>query len=332
MKIWHIAVWTLVAWTAAFPAGAPGAKSPDVRNYGLKGPVRSIASEIENLAPDPRQRPYIQLYLQCGNCAFDRRGYFTGHTAISDGALQQNHSEIDSDSAGWPIEDREYGSDGALVSRTVFQNGPYGPLVSESFLGDRKTGRSENVYDERGRMISSHTWHEGELVVEQLTRWAENGEAIESILRWPQSHEEQVQSKAFDAEGNLVLMEARRNSDLIMRVTFAKDVVTSWFMKPQSGLGVGFSTETTPGVRVDQSSDSETGELMRTEYVHSKNQPRDYTEIRHYDPAGGLREKLTFDYEWDALGNWTLRTAYVWDVDTGERTAVQRIRRTISYY
>jgi hypothetical protein len=41
---------------------------------------------------------------------------------------------------------------------------------------------------------------------------------------------------------------------------------------------------------------------------------------------------VTFDYDWDSFGNWTRRTAYVWDLTAGTPTAVQRVTRAISYY
>jgi hypothetical protein len=84
---------------------------------------------------------------------------------------------------------------------------------------------------------------------------------------------------------------------------------------------------------VNFSSEPQTGGLVRAEYLHPGRKGNiDSDEVRQYDAAGTLTEKVTFDYDWDSFGNWTRRTAYVWDLTTGTRTAVQRVTRVISYY
>lgn len=153
-------------------------RPPDTDNFGLSGPVHTINSTVEKLAPDPRNRPLVSLWTACGNCSFDRRGNFISRAQVSDGAVETEHLEVDSDAQGWPTEERSYGDDGALLSRTVFHNGPYGPLDSESWSGGRQISRSQNVYDEHGRTIVSRTWNESGLSVEVLTHWDEHDQNV----------------------------------------------------------------------------------------------------------------------------------------------------------
>src|SRR5262249_34642555 len=155
----------------------------DTFNFALRGPVHTIKSTVEQLAPDPRKHPSVPLSTECGNCSFDRRGYFISWATVSDGAVQTAHSEFDRDALGWPTDERSYGADGALLSRTVFHNGPYGPLDSESRRGDRQISRSQNVYDEHGRQIVYRTWDQNDaLNVESLTRFDEHDQELETIL------------------------------------------------------------------------------------------------------------------------------------------------------
>src|SRR5215467_6610957 len=181
---------------------APAAdRPPDIENFGLSGPVHTITSTVEKLAPDPRNRALVSLWTACGNCSFDRRGNSISRSQVSDGGLETAHLEVDSDAHGWPTEERSYGDDGALLSRTVFHNGPYGPLDSESWIGDRQISRSLNVYDEHGHTIVSRTWDESAMSVEILTRWGEHDEELEEILRFPQSNEEDIQTTTYTANG-----------------------------------------------------------------------------------------------------------------------------------
>ncbi|HYR43918.1 MAG TPA: hypothetical protein VER98_12895 [Terriglobia bacterium] len=310
-----------------------GDRPPDIENFGLSGPVHTVNSTVEKLSPDPRNRPLIPLWTACGNCSFDRRGYSISRAHVSDGALQIAHVEVNSDAQGWPTEERSYGDDGALRSRTVFYNGPYGPLDSESWIGDRQTSRSQNVYDEHGHTIVSRTWDESGLSVEILTRWGEHDEELEEIIRFPQSNGEDIQTTTYSANGDRSAIERRRNGDLLMRVTFDDERVTSWFMKKDANFGIGFGTKSEPGFTVNFGSEPQTGGLVRTEYVHPGRKGNiDPDEVREYDAAGTLAEKVTFDYDWDSFGNWTRRTAYVRDLTAGTPTAVQRVTRVISYY
>jgi hypothetical protein len=154
---------------------------------------------------------------------------------------------------------------------------------------------------------------------------------LEEILRFPQSNEEYIQTTTYTANGDRSASESRRNGELLMRVTFDDEQVTSWFMKKDANLGIGFGTKSEPGFTVNFSSEPQG--LVRTEYVHPGRKGNiDSDEVRRYDASGTLTEKVTFDYDWDSFGNWTRRTVYVWDLTAGTRTAVQRVTRVISYY
>lgn len=308
-------------------------RPPDLISFGLSGPVHTTRSTVEKLAPDPRKRPHIPLFTSCGDCSFDRRGYSVSRAQVSDGALEKGHLEIDSDSQGWPTEERNYGDDGKLRSHNVFHNGPYGQLDSESWIGDRQVGRSQTVYDERGRTIVYRSWDEGGLAAEIFTRWGEHDEELENIFRSPQLNQEDIQTTTYADNGDRASIERRRNGELLMRVTFDGQQVTSWFMKKDANVGIGFGTNSESGFTLNFGSEPDTGGLVRQEYVHPGRMGNiDPDEVRAYDAAGSLTEKVTFDYDRDSFGNWTRRTSYVWDLTTGTRTAVQRINRVISYY
>jgi hypothetical protein len=144
---------------------------------------------------------------------------------------------------------------------------------------------------------------------------------------------EHIQTTTFNANGERSVMERRRDGTLLMHVTFNDDQVTSWFMSKDANFGIGFGARSGPGSSVNFGSDLQTGKLVKTEYAHPGREGNiDPDEVRQYDAAGALAEKVTFDYDWDSFGNWTRRTAYVWDLTAGTRTAVQRISRVISYY
>ena len=327
---------TVCGLALAVPAllwAAEDTKGPDTANYGLKGPVHTVMSTVEALAPDPRKQPFMTFFVQCGNCTFDRRGYFQSRAAISQDGLQQSHSEIEVDALGWPTAEREYSPDGKLSSESRYQNGPYGPVNYESWVGGGLSMRSETVYDEHGRPISSRTWDEhGALLVETSTRWGDGDQVLEAVIRFPQSRDEDVETSEYNSKGERTLLERRHNGELQMRASFEDGKIASWFMKPRAGFGIGFPVRESPELTVYQSSDPETGGLTRTEYVHPAGRPNLESEIRHYDTNGCLVEKLTFEYEWDIAGNWTRRTACVWDINAGTSIAVQRITRTIVYY
>jgi hypothetical protein len=321
-----------VLFTAAILAMATD-RPPDMENFGLSGPVHTVTSTVEELAPGPRNRQLISLWTACGNCSFDRRGYSISRAQISNGVVEKAHLETDVDAQGWPTEDRTYGDDGKLLTRNTYHNGPYGPLAGESWSGDHEISRFQYIYDEHGHTIVSRTWVEGELSSELFTRRGEHGEE-EQIFRFPQSNEEDIQTTTYTDNGDRSAMERRRNGELVMRATFDGEQLTSWFMSKDANFSIGFGTNSPEaGFTANFSSDPETGRLVREEYVHPGRKGNiDSDEVRRYDTAGTLIEKVTFDYNRDSFGNWTRRTAYVWDLTTGTRTALQRITRVISYY
>jgi hypothetical protein len=68
------------------------------------------------------------------------------------------------------------------------------------------------------------------------------------ILRFPQSNEEDIQTTTYTANGERSVIERRRNGELLMRVTFDGEQVTSWFMKKDANFGIGFGTNSEPGL------------------------------------------------------------------------------------
>jgi hypothetical protein len=125
-----------------------------------------------------------------------------------------------------------------------------------------------------------------------------------------------------------------RDDNLLLHATFNSAGLTSWWMKPHSGFGIGFHIPSSQDQDVSVGySSREDGKLERTEY-HSAGRRGNVepAEVLRYSSEGQLEEHVGFRYTRDAFDNWIEREMTVWDATTGAEVLVRRGKRAIFYY
>lgn len=321
----------LLATSSAF--GQP--KYSTLQNFGLNGPVRSIQTRRDIIANDPRERG--QRYEPsdiCTICTFDRRGDITE----SDNGWGPNGvygtTRTIYDSNGWPIDSISFDDSGIETSRTISISGPHGPLQTQFWSKGTLTATELRRYDEGGNEIVSERRNAaGKVEYECTRRFDDHGNVLEVISQGRGFYSRAL--SRYDAGGTLLeWLTYDRDDNLLLHATFNGADLTSWWMKPNSGFGIGFTIASSQDQDVSVGySSREDGKLDRYEYRAAGRRGNvEPAEVLRYSPEGQLEERVGFRYTRDAFGNWTEREMTVWDATTGAEVLIRRDTRAIFYY
>ena len=305
-----------------------------LQNFGLNGPVRSIQTRRDIIANDPREQG--QRYNPsdiCTNCTFDLRGNITE----SDNGWGPNGvygtTRTIYDNNGWPIETISFDDSGTETSRSISITGPHGPLETQMWSKGTLTATELRRYDESGKEIFSERRNAaGDVEYECTRHFDDHGNVLEVIINQGRGLYSRELSR-YDAGGTLLeWLTYDRDDNLLLHATFNSAGLTSWWMKPNSGFGIGFTTGSQDqDVSVGYSS-REDGKLDRYEYRSAGRRGNvEPTEVLRYSPDGQLQEHVGFRYTRDAFGNWIEREMTAWD-GTGAEVLIRRDTRAIFYY
>jgi hypothetical protein len=310
-------------------------KYSTLQNFGMNGPVRSIHTRRDIIAKDPRkQGQRYQPSDICTICAFNRRGNVTENDNGWGPKGINGTTRTTYDSNEWPVETVSFDNNGDQTSRTTSINGPHGPLQSQFWSNGNLIATELHRYDENGNEIFSERKSAGGDVEYECTRrFDDHRNELEAISQGRGFYSRSL--NRYRADGTLLEWLTYDHEDnLILHATFNAAGLTSWWMKPHAGVGVGFTISGSQDDTVSVGySSREDGRVDKYEYRHDGRKGNvEPTVVLLYSPEGQLEEHVGFRYERDAFGNWTVREMTVWDPATGTEVLVHRDARTITYY
>lgn len=321
-------VQVLVTWLALTTILAAQSHPNDLRNFGIIGPVKSIRTTRGVLDLETIIKRWYTPADVCTQCTFDRLGRTQSRDTGQDGKGNiTGRVEIRRDEDGRSVEDVAYDNEGNQTSRATTINGPHGPIEVKNFAGGKLQATETIEYDAEGRLLRSRRVEaDGTIAYERNVAYNKN--LVEERLHSRNSNRRSVRKYTDSTEEWL---DYDQSDNLILQATFNGAQLTSWWMKPNSGFGLGFATNPSPGQSVSYST-TDDGALERTVYLHPGRKGNvEPDEVLHFNAAGLLVEDARISYQRDAYGNWIRREITVVDAEQGQ-VVLQRDTREITYW
>jgi antitoxin component YwqK of YwqJK toxin-antitoxin module len=210
--------------------------------------------------------------------------------------------------------------------RTERMTADDGSQQSKTYINDvldsRVVGTSDAtiVFNAKGEVIS-RSISKGDRRVQDSQSWGKEGKFVIHTFRRMDDQGHTIQSDRFDESGKLISTMSFSQGEL---TSFWQDRLcdctnVAGFSRPE-GVTVFYKTE-------------KDGRLLKQIQNHKgrlANRENDDEEL--YDQNGQLLERVVYNYERDAHGNWTTRTVSALDLNTGILVPIQRDTRELTYY
>ena len=314
---------------------AADAKRPDAQTDGLTGPVRSVSTrqELQQVDWGQKNAKAAVIGVSCYECEYDREGSRIKSGGLIDGEFRGDIIRIVRDETGRVTERIEENVKGEVIRRDVL--GPYGITEQVGYENDKAISHSTWSYDENGHVTEFHRydregvvtassfstsdargdikeqWDYGQNGVFEL-HFAQNYNPLTDISTFTSFNENGSARVTFTTKGQKVLSYWQETNE--------KNVFGSNFWRDRVG-----NTVVTHSCNPDGTCD-EIASYFRDEKTN------DVSRVEWHDPAQVLRLAFDYEYQLDALGNWTKRTVWVWSPELGERKLCETDYRTIAYW
>lgn len=327
----------LVFAAATFSAAQPAQKWTERRNLGFEGPVQSVLTTVARPNPDPRPdgRRKLAIEVMPDWAVFDTQGRRTEFVsafsrdrfeAISKCAFEADGTKVCTDGAGHRQESRQQEATLADGSRelTYFLDSK---IQSRDVTRLDEEGRpvASRNYDGNGRLMSEDsTVHDGD---DETTIWKiydESGHVASN--EQTRVSEKRIDRWSYDPGGRLVWHLAVDGDGEVLSYWY--DVGYKPKLSSSDSLGI-----CRPRLCVSYKFDEQGSGLMEKSVQHISGQGNSQPDGEEHDGFDGLLdEKAEFKYVRDHHGNWTSRSALVWDAASNQMIEVERDTRTIEYF
>jgi hypothetical protein len=206
------------------------------------------------------------------------------------------------------------------------------------FLGSKMESREVTRFDEKGRAVASRIYEgNGRLTSEDSTLLNDDDETTVSKIYDERGHVSLNQQTrvsgdktrfdrwSYDSEDRLVWHLALNSDGQVLSYWY--DVGYKPKMSSSDSLGV-----CRPRLCVSYKFDEQGSGRMEKSVEHTSGEGNLLDGEEHYNFDGILDEKAEIKYARDDRGNWTSRSAFVWDATSNQMIEVERDTRTIEYY
>jgi hypothetical protein len=309
----------------------------DAVNIGLRGPVHKVQATVIRLDKDPRLNPKLTFWPFNSDTVFDRSGRIIEQGSASADGTSEAITHIEYDAQGnkrtW-VE-----RNGAVVAASATKFVTQG-TASETYSDGKLVARSVPAYDEQGNVLSSATYDgSGNVLMSSTNRYDSSQRLAEYTVTGSNNCLVVHVRQNYDANGDLNDREELNAAGQTVRsMVFRAEHLVSWWQspEPQQPLCGGSSPpgffNRAEGWAVFYQIQPD-GSLQSTVQHYPKGGSNiENDDVERLDGNGGLLEKLTFRYQRDALGNWTVRSVSAWDPQTGIMVPIEEDHRTITYY
>jgi hypothetical protein len=321
----------------AIPTFGSKKKWTEAENMGFAGPVKSVSATQEIFMQEPRQPdgPTIIYPLSCRECEFDRDG-----KQIRSGLLDNGHfrgtvkHEIRDEARKLQVEE-EIDEKGAVTSRHVYTNGPFGKTQDDFYRNGKLYNSSTLRYDGRGNVIESRTCKpDGTLESHSESTFDDPGNELESTTDGPTVpywHVIQTYSETGDLESFTSLS---RDGSVRLRFRVSGNTMLSFWQQTgdEHTYGSGMCFADDDGTERDCREYNWDGSYATVHYTFTDKTKHNPLKATLFDTEHQVVMEADYEYEVDALGNWTKRTVWVQTRESGHRQLFEKDTRTLTYY
>jgi len=303
-------------------------------NWGFHGPVRSALTVVHKLNPDPRpaDKRKLELVQNADWKVFDVQGRTTefATSADADRIVATAKCTYAVDGARHCTNDPgpQYQ---VLTKEIVLPDGSHqitsyldSKLLSTKIALYDSAGRevSYRFYDDKGKLVSEGSVRCGAGTEVDVSKMYEKGSLVSHTETWATAST--IERREFAADGH-VLWYLQLDDD--------GELISSWYkvgykprMGSQASLGI-----MRPDIWVIYKFDEQGSGRLEKTVIHMQENSKPHTE-EHYGFDGLVDEKCKINVVFDAYGNWTSRSVFVWEAKTNQMVETEEDTRKIEYY
>ena len=312
--------------------------STQAENIGFTGPIKSVSSTHQTFMPQPVQPdgPTVIYPLFCEECEFDREGNQVTIGMLVNGTFVGSHKGQVRDEQGRVQEEVEENEKGDMTSRHVYTNGPSGKLQDDFYMNGKLFNTTTFRYDGRGDVISSDVKKpDGTLDSHTEGTLDSRGNQLETLTVGPGDTYWHILETYNRDTGNLESFSSL-NRDGSPRLWFRLDgdKVVSFWQQPgeKHTYGSGICFDDDGGTRRECRDYNSDGTYLTTDYSFTDKKKHNPVNVTLYDTEHQVVLAADYEYEVDLFGNWTKRTVWVRQGQSGQRELYEKDTRTLTYY
>jgi hypothetical protein len=305
-------------------------------NLGLKGPVRSVLTDVARPNPDPRPNTPHKLLVEGhpDRTRFDIEGrrieYASGSNGdsvlvISKCTFAADGSKACNDSTGQQQESRE--------ERTILRDGSREVTY---FQDSKVVTREVTQFNENGKSVAFRVYrNDGKLSSEELKlpngddEWRiynDSGVVVSDERTRESDDHSRIDRWFYDSDGHLVWNLAIRSDG---------DLLSYWY---EIGFKPKVSSSDSLGICrarlcVDYKFDDEGSGRLEKVVQHTEGEGNlEPDSDEHFNLDGIVDERAEIKYARDEHGNWTSRSVFVSSPGSNLMVEIERDTRIIEYY
>jgi len=316
---------------AAISALASSKKSTDAQSDGFKGAVKSVTTEQQVVShPWPHQPdgPSINYPAGCAVCEYDEEGRAVLRGQDSGTGFVGDKIHYVRDENGKITHQIVENERGRLVSSV--ETGPLGKIEQEFYQDGVLHSRTKYRYDESGNLIESVNYDaHGVQVARTTASFDENGNVTEQYDYGPKNTFLLHFTQSYDPETDVqIFTNYKEDGTVLLTFTARGGRVVSYWQQPSGKRELG----NTVCFKTGCESHNLDGSPFRTVTTYEDGDSRSPKRIELRDDTDQPEMAADYEYEFDAHGNWTKRSVWVWTRESGERQLFEIDSRTLSYW
>jgi len=211
-----------------------------------------------------------------------------------EGNIEFNISRKDSESLIYEYNSKgdimevSFNSAGEYAWRVILDYDDKGNLI-ESNVDSENIGIKGKIisqYDDNGNMIIEDMYDSEGYLKERTKRTYDENKNIISLIKGNENRVNEIHTYSYDARGNKIYWTTVQDDEVIRNNTYAYDAnnnLIKWDYLEYS---------------------------ISLKYIYTYDSKGNMIEVNSYYADGSLKEKLTYEYEYDKKDNWTKKITY----------------------
>ncbi len=320
------------------PVIGSGKKWTQAANMGLAGPIKTVSATHQTFMPQPLQPdgPSVIYPLFCEECEFDRKGNQVRTGVLDDGHFRGGVEHEIRDELGRVQEEVWENEKGEVTSRHVYTNGRFGKTQDDFYMNGKLFNTTTFSYDDRGNVAASNVSKpDGILESHNEGTFDGRGNQLEMVTAGPgDTYWHVIQTYNLETGHLESFTSLNRDGSVRLRFRLNEDTVLSFWQqnedKPTYGSGICFADD--DRAERDCRDYNWDGTYSTTHYTFTDKTKRNPVKVMLYDSQHQVVMEADYEYDLDAVGNWTKRTIWIRTRESGQRQLFEKDIRTLTYY